>query len=445
VATAAEFHGVSGNAGDVLPIAAPQSRPDLPARLILLGVGDESAASMRRAGAALARATMGAGSIRSTVADSLPLATQTAFIEGFLLGGYRTMAAKDRGPGIAAAMELTGVDGRSVSRAHAAAAASWLARDLTNAPPHFKNPVWLAEQAVRIAHDAGLDVRVLDELQLAADGFGGILAVGSGSASPPRLVEISYTPAGDAAAKHVVLVGKGITFDTGGLSLKKTESMVAMKTDMAGAAAALAAVAGAARTGVPHKVTALLALAENSISGSAYRPGDVVRSFGGTTIEIGNTDAEGRMVLADALSYAVQNLRPDALIDIATLTGAAAQGLGMRHAALFSNDDALVRELNEAAAETGECLWRMPLAEAAGEYRPALDSDVADISQIAAGKPHPGGGAITAALFLREFAGAGPWAHLDIAGPARYAADEHEVTKGASGFGARLLLAYLAR
>lgn len=451
VATAAEIQHVTGKAGDVLVIGAPRSHPELPARLILLGVGDQSPDSMRKAGAALARATFGVRAVRSTVVDSLPAASQTAFTEGFLLGGYRvpTGSAAARGAGagagIAAALELTGADAGAISRGVAAAAATWLARDLTNAPSNFKNPGWIAEQAVRLGQQGGLDVRMVGPHELEAAGFGGFLAVGAGSAHGPRLVEVSYTPAAASGARHVVLVGKGITFDTGGLSLKKTEDMVPMKTDMAGAAAALAAVAGAGRIGCPHRVTALLALAENSISGSSYRPGDVVSSYGGMTIEIGNTDAEGRMVLADALSYAVDKLRPDVLIDIATLTGAAATGLGTRHAAMFSNDDGLAAELAEAAAHTGERVWRMPLEEAVTDYRPALDSDVADIAHIADEKAHIGGGAITAALFLREFVGRTPWVHLDIAGPARAGADEHEAAKGATGFGARLLLSYLSR
>jgi leucyl aminopeptidase len=240
-----------------------------------------------------------------------------------------------------------------------------------------------------------------------------------------------------------VLVGKGITFDTGGLSLKPRESMVPMKTDMAGAGVVLAVLSAAAELGLRHRITGLLPLAENAIGASSYRPGDVVTVFGGTTVEIGNTDAEGRMVLSDALAYAVASLDPDVLVDIATLTGAASRGLGRRHAALYSNTPELVSAFEAAADGSGERVWHMPLAEVQEEYGFALESSVADISHIASAASKVGGGSITAALFLKEFVADTPWVHLDIAGPARADKDEAEVTKGATGYGARLLLAFL--
>jgi leucyl aminopeptidase len=283
-------------------------------------------------------------------------------------------------------------------------------------------------------------VRILDEADLAAQGFGGILAVGMGSAQPPRLIELSYTPAGAGPrTPHVILIGKGITFDTGGLSLKPREPMVPMKTDMAGGGAVIAAMGALRDLGVRVRVTGLVAAAENMPSGSAQRPGDVITHYGGRTVEVRNTDAEGRLVLADALAYAVARLSPDAIVDLATLTGAASLGLGRRHAALYATDDALGDALVEAGRSGGERLWRMPLVE---DYRASLDSDVADLCHISLDHKIQGG-SITAALFLREFAGDRPWAHLDIAGPARADGDEHEVTKGATGFGTRTLLRWL--
>jgi leucyl aminopeptidase len=250
---------------------------------------------------------------------------------------------------------------------------------------------------------------------------------------------VSHAPAAASGAPHVVLVGKGITFDTGGLSLKPRESMVSMKTDMSGAAVVLAVVTAAARAQLPVRVTALLPLAENALGGGSYRPGDVVRHYGGRTTEVANTDAEGRLVLADALAYADAHLDPDVLIDVATLTGAATMGLGKRHGALYAGDDELAEQLLAASAASGERLWRMPLVE---DYLPLIDSDLADSRQVTAA-PGAGAGSILAALFLRPFAGARRWAHLDVAGPARADAAEHEVNRGATGFGVRVLLRWL--
>jgi leucyl aminopeptidase len=233
-------------------------------------------------------------------------------------------------------------------------------------------------------------------------------------------------------------VGKGITFDTGGLDLKPAEGMLAMKTDMSGAAIVLAVLAACRELAVPVKVTGLLALAENGVGGAAYRPGDVVAQYGGRTVEIGNTDAEGRIVMADALAYADLHLAPTVLLDIATLTGAARVALGRSMAPVYATDDDLTRALVAAGEATGELLWPMPLVE---DYRAALDSDVADINHIAG--IGGGGGSISAALFLREFVGARRWAHLDIAGVGRSDVDRGLLTKGGTGFGARLLLTWL--
>ncbi|NQU36546.1 MAG: hypothetical protein HQ526_02990 [Actinobacteria bacterium] len=236
----------------------------------------------------------------------------------------------------------------------------------------------------------------------------------------------------------VVLVGKGITFDSGGLSLKPAEGMPLMKTDMSGAGTVLATMSALRDLGVTANVTAVLACAENMPSGSAYRPGDVVRHFGGRTSEVFNTDAEGRMVLADALAYANARLRPDVIVDLATLTGAATLGLSRQYGALFADSDGLARRLLAAGDETSDRVWRLPLVP---EYRSALDSEIADISHVS--RESIGAGAITAALFLQEFVGDRRWAHLDIAGPARAEKTSGDKTRGATGFGVRLLLRWL--
>jgi leucyl aminopeptidase len=261
-----------------------------------------------------------------------------------------------------------------------------------------------------------------------------VLAVGGGSASPPRVVVATYRPPASGGA-HPVLVGKGITFDTGGISIKPNAGMREMKTDMAGGAAVLAAVDAAAALGLPIAVTAVVPAAENSVSGGSYRPADVIRHVGGRTTEVLNTDAEGRMVLADGLAYARLELGATVLVDVATLTGAMKVALGTRTAGLFANGDGLAEALRTAGAHAGEPLWRMPLVE---DYLSLLDSMVADANNAPGG---PGG--TTAALFLRPFAGELPWAHLDIAGPARSGSDEDEIVKGGTGFGARTLLRWL--
>ncbi|MDK1327100.1 M17 family metallopeptidase [Arthrobacter sp. zg-Y1143] len=443
IAARARSAKVTGRAGEILVIEPPRDSAALPGKLLFVGTGDESPAALRRAGAALARATMGCARIRSSVVDGLGPDAQAAFLEGFLLGGYRPpRAGVTQAPApIAEHLELTGLEAGAAARALATARAVWHARDLTNTPADTATPEWMAAQARAAAVRSGLQVRVRTEDELRAEGFGGLLAVGSGSEHPPRLVEVAYVPKVEKAAPHVVLVGKGITFDSGGISLKPRDAMMTMKTDMAGAAAVLAVAEAAAELELPVRVTAVLALAENAIGGAAYRPADVVRTYDGTTVEVGNTDAEGRMVLADALAYAAAELAPDVLVDVATLTGAAALGLGLNHAALFGNAPALVAALEAAGKTSGDAVWQLPMVR---EYAGILDSDVADLSHIAPVKAKFGAGAIVAALFLEKFTAGVPWAHVDIAGPSRAPKDSREQTKGATGFGVRLLLAYLA-
>ncbi|MET4058477.1 leucyl aminopeptidase [Arthrobacter sp. UYP6] len=445
VAARAATAGITGKAGETLLVEPPSGKTgQLPAKLIYVGVGDESVQGMRRAGAALARATKGARRIRAAVVDGLAPDAQQAFLEGFFLGGYRAprQGVTPAGPLVASEMELTGLDPEALRLAQITARAVLLARDLTNLPPDIATPEWMAAQSRVVADRAGLRLSVLDETELLRQGFGGLLAVGSGAANPPRLVQISYVPAGDDATggEHIVLAGKGITFDSGGISLKPREAMMSMKMDMAGAAVVLAAVEAAAALEIPHRVTGVLALAENAIGASAYRPGDVVRTYDGTTVEIGNTDAEGRMVLADALAYAVAELSPDVLVDIATLTGAAAVGLGQQYGAVFSNAPELLSVLEKAGNTSGDRIWPLPLVH---EYEFALTSDTADLAHVAPPALKFGAGAIVAALFLEKFVGGVPWVHLDIAGPMRASSDRHEITKGATGFGTRLLISFL--
>ncbi len=418
-----------------------------PGRLVLVGTGDGSATALRRAGAALARSCTGASRLSTTVASGLGASPAQAFAEGLLLGAYTPprSGSGDGPPSAVGEVDLLGLrhDG-AVAGATEAARATWLSRDLAATPSSTKNPAWVARTARALAAEVpGLEVEVLQGGELEEQGFGGIVAVGRGSVSPPALVRVTWPGVKGARAesRHVVMVGKGITFDSGGLSIKPREPMIPMKTDMSGAGVVLAAVLAAARRGVPYRVTAVLALAENAVGGSAYRPGDVVTVWGGTTVEVANTDAEGRMVLADALAWADATLDPDVLVDVATLTGAASQGLGRRHAALYTADERLASSLVSAGEGTGERVWRMPLVE---DYRPVLESEVADLRHVPADSRFGGGGSITAALFLREFVGHRRWAHLDVAGPSRADRDEYEVCKGATGYGARLLLRWLS-
>lgn len=450
LADRASFNGSAGTTHTIdLPTVHARTAQTLPwaglaQRIIFVGVGRGSAADLRRAGAALARATVGLSRVVSPLAADAADDDARAFIEGYLLASYTPPRLSSRTSERRPAEQLVllgAVPDRVIEAATRHAWATWLVRDLANVPSNIKTPQWFTDRAIELGEAEGLDVTIWDEAALARDGFGGILAVGAGSASPPRLVTVAYTPfdAQDAeTGSHVVVVGKGITYDTGGLSIKPREAMVPMKTDMAGAAVALAAVLGASQARSPHRVTAVLPLAENHVGASSYRPGDVLSLRGGTRVEIANTDAEGRIVLADALAYADAELDPDLLLDVATLAGAASVGLGRGHAALFSADTDLVAALEAAARTSGEQVWQLPLVE---DYLPALRSEVADLRHVPLAPA--GAGAITAALFLREFTGSRRWAHLDIAGPARATAAAHEVPKGATGYGARLLLRFL--
>jgi leucyl aminopeptidase len=430
----------TGAAGVVQALPRPGA---VPRRLLLVGVAAGDEAGWRAAGAALTRAAQKGERLAVALASDAQAAAVRGLVEGLLLAGYRFRLGAEPADGAPALRRVDllvddldrFVD--AVRTAEITAAATYLARDLTNTPSLEKSPAWFASRVTREAgRRPGLTVRVRDPEQLAAEGFGGILAVGSGSARGPRLVEVSWRPRN--ARRHVVLVGKGITFDSGGISLKSRENMKLMRKDMAGAAAVVTATLAAAELKVPVRVTALAPLAENMVSGTSVRPGDVVRHYGGRTSEIVNTDAEGRVVLADALAYAARRLNPDVLVDVATLTGANAIALGKRTAALYSESDDLADQLAAAASAAGEKVWRLPLTD---DYLENLASEVADLANAS----EAGAGSITAALFLREFTGAarGHWAHIDMSAPSWIDSAEAELAKGATGWGVRTLLRWL--
>lgn len=306
-----------------------------------------------------------------------------------------------------------------------------LAREWVSKPPNEKRPEQLAEEFVREAQNVNLDVTVLDEKNLKAENFGAILAVARGSSSKPRMVILKYL--NEKATKTVALVGKGVTFDSGGINIKTTPHIRDMKTDMAGAATVAATLITMAKIRPRINIIGLIPIVENMPSGDATRPGDVIRTYEGKTVEIGNTDAEGRLILADAMSYAVKKYSPDMMVDFATLTGACVIALGEKIAGVFSLDEQLAERLVDAGQRRNERCWKMPLPT---DYKEYLKSDIADISNMSSST---WGGAITAALFLSEFAGDTPWAHIDIAGPSAIKKKEDYCRPGGTGFGVRLL------
>jgi leucyl aminopeptidase len=430
----------TGAAGVLHVLARPLGEPR---RVLLAGVGAGDESGWRAAGAAIARAARRQTSVTVGLPAGVDPDAVRGLAEGLWLASYRFRLGAEDADKASRLTSVTIVTGApepyeaALRAARTAAEATALARDLTNMPSDRKSPAWLARRIQRAAAPyPGLTVTVREPAQLAAEGFGAVLAVGGGSSRSPRLVELSWRPRG--ARTHVVLVGKGITFDTGGICIKPREGMKLMRKDMGGAAAVAAATIGAAALRLPVRVTALTPLAENMASGSAYRPGDVVRHYGGMTSEVLNTDAEGRLVLADAMSYAVRRLRPDVLVDLATLTGAQSVALGKRTAALYSDSDPLAGALGEAATAAGERVWRMPLPD---DYRDALDSDVADLVN----STDVGAGSVMAALYLREFTGElrDRWAHLDMSAPAWSDSADGELAKGATGWGVRTLLRWL--
>jgi leucyl aminopeptidase len=393
--------------------------------------------TLRRAAGAGARALAGTES----AAFALPVGgpeDAAAVAEGVLLGTYRFDKYKTKNgkaPLAAATIVGAGVKARAVrnavARAEVVAEAVNQTRSWINTPPGDLAPKAFADAAAQYAKGLKLDVEVLDEKALAKGGYGGILGVGQGSANPPRLVRISYRPS--RAKKHIALVGKGITFDSGGLSLKPNDAMTTMKCDMSGAAAVIAAVVAVAKLAPRVAVSAYAPMAENMPSGSAQRPSDVLTMYGGKTVEVLNTDAEGRLVLADALVRAGQD-KADLIVDVATLTGACVVALGTRVSGIMANDDALLNKIHNASGRAGEQMWPLPLPE---ELRKKLDSPVADIANIG----ERWGGALSAGIFLKEFVPDGvDWAHLDIAGPAFNDKPFGYTPKGGTGAGVRTLI-----
>ncbi len=413
-----------------------------------LGLGDAepTAASVRSRAAAMYRAAAKLDSVSSAmvVEAAGAIGAETALqaaIEGVLQASYRYDELKGD-PADADALTRVvfqipdGVDAAAVlSRASEISAGVALARDLVNKPGGTLRAVDLAAAATEAAAASGAEIEIWDLERIKAERLGGLLAVNAGSTHEPRLIKWQWRPEG--ATKTVVLVGKGITFDTGGLSLKPADGMMGMKTDMGGAAAVVGTARAIAAISPQVNVVGIACCTDNQPGPEAIMPGDVFTARNGTTVEVLNTDAEGRLVLADGLSLAAE-MEPDAIIDLATLTGACLVALGAKIAGLMGNNDALIAQIERAAADAGEEVWHLPLPKM---YRKQLDSEVADLKNIGAGRF---GGTLTAGLFLQEFAGDFPWAHLDIAGPVFVEDQTGEFAKGATGFGVRTLLELIA-
>ncbi len=433
--------GFEGKVGQILVVP----RGDGP-MLVAIGKGDADtvdAAGVRDAAAAFARAAEKHEHLVVPVAGhsnvSAAAASQAA-IEGILLARYSYDPLR-REPKRAPVTKITLVAPPDISddvaagaqRGRIMATATAIARDLANSPPAHLTATRMAEIATRLGADVGLGVEVFDRDALVEMGCGGLLGVNAGSTEPPRMVKLSYQPANaNTDTPHLAVVAKGIMYDSGGISLKPSDAVHAtMKNDMSGAGATLAAMWALPQLDCPTAVTGYLMCTDNMPSGSATKLGDVLTIRGGTTVEVLNTDAEGRLVLADGLVLATEQ-QPDAIVDIATLTGAALRALGPEIAGVFGNNQALVDQVLAASQSTDEPTWQLPLAT---RYRKDLDSDVADIANMGG----PNGAAIHAALFLADFVDDVPWAHIDIAGPAQNDADKSWRTKGCTGFGARLL------
>jgi leucyl aminopeptidase len=440
--------GFTGKKDEVVRLPAPAGVTAKGVAVVGLGSATAGPEELRYAAGAAARRL--GGSDRLVIDFGVETTAELeAVLEGAGLGSYDYTdyrgAGREDASAATAPREIavvgTGdgeVDAGALRRAKASVDAVALVRDLVNIPALDLYPAVYADRVRELAEGRPLTVSVWNEQELVAEGFGGIAGVGQGSSRPPRLVRVDYSPAG--ASRHIALVGKGITFDTGGLSLKPPVSMIGMKYDMAGSATVLATVLAAADLELPVHLTAWLCLAENMPSGDAIRPGDVLTIRGGRTVEVLNTDAEGRLVLADGLVAASEE-HPDAIIDVATLTGAAVVALGNRYVATMG-DDALIAEVLDAAREVGETLWHMPLP---AELRPLLASDIADIANVKPG--NTAGGMLVAGIFLQEFVGSDdegeriPWVHLDIAGAAQNKEGGYGFTgKGPTGATVRTLL-----
>ncbi len=431
VAARLEAKEFSGKKGSVAVISAGDALTYN--EIAFVGVGETPTAEVVREAAGTAARALKSS---ATIATTLHTACEDgagAVAMGLVLGAYSFDRHKSE-PKPSNIATVTFVDGTDAELEAAAEVsiitdAVILARDLVNESAMYKSPVTMAEIATEMAAEVGLEIRVMDETEIEAERLGGLHGVSMGATNPPRLVELRHEPEG--AEAFLAIVGKGIVFDSGGLSLKPANSMEEMKTDMSGAAAVFGAMKAIALLDIPVKVVGITPLTENMPGGAAVRPGDVLHTRNGKTIEVLNTDAEGRLILADGLALAAEQ-SPDLVIDLATLTGACMVALGTKIGGLFGTD-AAVEMVSEAAEAAGERLWRLPLP---ADYRKQIDSDVADMKNT--GERY--GGAITAALLLQEFAGDGPWAHLDIAGPARASETDGYTLKGGSGFGVRTIV-----
>lgn len=446
--------GVELNADGVWELGVLEDRR----QLIDLNDNDEFfEQGWREAGASLIRRlnTVIAGhpvkAKRHLVQISLPMSTSAQNLRnlaiGLTVGGHTFVTTNSKRPAkvrnvhIVAASELNKkIMSAAVKEGAALGAATCLSRDLANTPSNVKTPEWLAEQAKSVAKDIdGVKVKIRDAEWLEKKGFGGILAVGKGSTNPPALIQMVWDPENVGQKRRrntVLLVGKGVTFDTGGVSIKPAAGMDTMRTDMTGGASVIAAFRLLAKKQVHRKIVALIPTAENMVDGNSYRPGDVVEHYGGITTEVSNTDAEGRMLLADAISYGCKKFKPSTVVSIATLTGAAKVALGMRTGAVFAPNWSRAVKVSRRGASVGERWWPMPMPE---YLEDEADSKVADVRQTPKGP-----GAITAAMFLRRFTRNTPLIHLDIAGPGRAESTYDEVTPVGTGFGARTLVQWLS-
>lgn len=433
-----ETLGFTGKVGQTYVVPAEKG-----AVSILIGVGVVSkldTASLRKAAAAFARAAAGFESASTTLANIGRLDRKVAaqvVVEGMSLATHRYTDLKtvDKKTPKLSTVSLVGTGAATTSgvkRGQVIANATNMARDFANMPPAYLTATIFANKAVEIAGQTGLKVEVFNKDQLLAMGCGGIVGVNRGSVEPPRMVRLTYKPTGAKGKPHLVLVGKGVMYDSGGISLKPSDpSHAMMKGDMSGAAAVLATMSTLKALGCTNQVTGYLMCTDNLPSGSAMAMGEVLTMRNGKTVEIHNTDAEGRLILADGLSLAAEQ-KPDAIVDIATLTGACQRALGNGMAGVMGNNQKWIDQLTAAAERTSDKLWQLPLER---EYRSALDSYVADMKNV-------GGeaGAITAALFLEEFVGDTTWAHIDIAGPMWTDSDNGWLQKGMTGYGTRLLI-----
>jgi leucyl aminopeptidase len=420
--------------------------------VVVAGLGDPETAgsdALRHAAAEGARAARDAGARSLSIvlpagrgrAFQAQAATETV-VEGLRLGlyvfdAYKTEKSKkgiDKAAVLVKANQAAAAK-RGLFEGTVVADSVTMVRDLGNEPGNTATPTYLAEKAREIAAENDLKVQILEESDMRALGMGSLLGVAKGSEEPAKLIVLTYEPKGAAAVDTVAVVGKGLTFDSGGISIKPAEKMEDMKFDMCGGAAVLGVLRAVARLKPKVRVVGLVPASENMPDGAAYKPGDILKAMNGTTIEIVNTDAEGRLILADALAYAVAKLkpRPAAIIDMATLTGACVVALGSACAGLVSNDDRLAGRLSAAGDASGDPVWRLPLRE---RHREQIKSVYADIKNSGGREA----GALTAAAFLERFVGSTPWAHLDIAGMAWTDSSKGEKTRGATGFGVRVVV-----